>query len=565
MALSVSEAGTVVPAGSGAAPTRRDVLAGSALGLAAASLPRLCHAAPKFGGIIDMHSYSFPPPNWHPHATNTVQIMSSSGIYNQLIEYNPETEDPFDLRGDLATSWELSEDGGVYTFRLNPKAKWQDGTPVTAEDVVYSMDSMVDADAKPPRVVPLPALSPYYQKGTARAIDAHTVEIPLKIPGAPDFLPTLALDFCKIIAKHWGESGTDLQKWENAMGSGPFKPGKFVKDVSIELVKNEDYWKPELPSIDGMVHYTIKDKGTAIAAYKTGRVLMTNWPVTNLINKEATQLQAEEKGKLRVEYVRNAAFFFFFMNTSVAPFNNPKVRQAVNLALDRQALFNTFGVPGLDTLAPPLGVGTWFGRTAEEITQLPGWRQLNGAKHPDDIAKAKTLMAEAGHPNGFEAEMMVRQVVEFPDQAVVYKEQLKKIGIEATIKLVDSATGFQRYTMGDWVMAPQGSGHFLVAPDALLGRVWMPEGTWAKYARYAPPDWWQEAFTRQAGEGDREQRQEILRKMEDYLIFEDPGSCAVTYWTARSWVMNEKIKGIHARGSLWAGYKHETTWYDPEG
>src|SRR5215831_12143085 len=65
----------------------------------------------------------------------------------------------------------------------------------------------------------------------ARAIDAHTVEIPLKIPFAPDFLPTLASDFCKIIPKHWAESGIDVQKWENAMGSGPFKPGKFVKDV----------------------------------------------------------------------------------------------------------------------------------------------------------------------------------------------------------------------------------------------------------------------------------------------------------------------------------------------
>jgi len=554
-------------------PTRRLLLRASLGAAAAGALARASTAnaeataarTPKLGGTINMHSYSFPPPNWHPHVTNTVQIMSSSGIYNQLIEYNPEAEDPFELRGDLATSWELSKDGKVYTFHLNPQAKWHDGQPVTAEDVVYAMDSMVDSDAKPARAVTLPALSPYYEKGTARAVDARTVEIPLKIPFAPDFLPTLALDFCKIIPKHWGQSGIDLQKWENAVGSGPFKPGKFVKDVSIELVKNKDYWKPELPRIDGMVHYTIKDKGTTIAAYKTGRVLMTNWPVTNLSNKEATQLETEAADKLRVEYVRNAAFFFFFMNTSVAPFNNPKVRQAVNLALDRQALFDTFGVPGLDTLAPPLGVGTWFGRTAEDIAQLPGWRQLNGAKHPEDIAKAKALLAEAGHPNGFEAEMMVRQVVEFPDQAVVYKEQLKKIGIEATIKLVDSATGFQRYTMGDWVMAPQGSGHFLVAPDALLGRVWMPDGTWAKYARYSPPDWWQEAYTQQAGEGDREKRQEILRKMEDYLVFEDPGSSAVTYWTARSWVMSKKIKGIHARGSLWAGYKHETIWYDPEG
>jgi len=510
-----------------------------------------------------MHSYSFPPPNWHPHVTNTVQVISYSGIYNQLIEYNPETEDPFDLRGDLATSWELSEDGKVYTFHLNPKAKWHDGTPLTAEDVVYSLDSMVDADAKPPRVVTLPALSPYYQKGTARAIDAHAVEIPLKIPFAPDFIPTLALDFCKIVAKHWGESGTDVQKWENAIGSGPFKPGKFVKDVSIELVKNKDYWKPELPRIDGMVHYTIKDKGTAIAAYKTGRVLMTNFAVTDLSNKEARQLEKEAEDKLRVEYIRNAIFFFFFMNTSVAPFDNPKVRQAVNLALDRQALFNTFGVPGLDSLAPPLGVGTWFGRSEEEIAKLPGWRQLNGTKHPDDIAKAKALLAEAGHPDGFKAEMMVRQVVEFPDQAVVYKEQLKKIGIEATLKLVDSATGFQRYLSGDWVMAPQGSAHFVIEPDAVLGRVWMPEGTWARYARSAPPKWWQEAYAQQAGEPDRDKRKAILRKMEDHLILEDPGCSAVTYWSARGWVINKKIKGIHASGSVWGGFKHETTWLSP--
>src|SRR5262245_5327891 len=140
MALFVSEAGTLVPAR--VAPlTRRDVLAATAVGVLAAGAPRLAAAAPKYGGTINMHSYSFPPPNWHPHVTNTVQIMSSSGIYNQLIEYNPETEDPFDLRGDLAKSWELSADGRVYTFHLNEKARWHDGKPVTAADVVYSMDS----------------------------------------------------------------------------------------------------------------------------------------------------------------------------------------------------------------------------------------------------------------------------------------------------------------------------------------------------------------------------------------------------------------------------------------
>jgi peptide/nickel transport system substrate-binding protein len=549
-------------------PTRRLVLRAS-LGTAAASALARSHNAdaqaktdttPRHGGIIPMQSYSFPPPNWHPHCTNTVQVISYSGIYNQLVEYNAETRDPSDIRGDLAKSWELSKDGKAYTFHLHPEAKWQDGKPVTADDVVYSLDSMVDADARPPRVVTLPAIGPYYAKGTARAIDAHTVEVPLKIPFAPDFIPTLALDFCKIIAKHWGEAKIDQQKWENAMGSGPFLPGTFVKDVSIALNKNKNYWKPELPYIDGMVHYTIKDKGTAIAAYKTGRVLTSNWAVNNLSSRELAQLHKESGDTLRIEYIKNSGVFFFYMNTSVAPFNNPKVRQAVNLAIHRQPLLETFGVPGLDSLGPALGVGMWFSRSAAEIAKLPGWRELNGKKHPDDLAKARSLLAEAGHPNGFKAEFMVRQVVQYPDQAPIYQDQMKEIGIDLSIKLVDSATGFQRYLQGDWVCAAQGSANFLPQPDALLGRMWMPTGTWARYARSVPPKWWQDDYAKQAGEQDREKRIAILRKMEDFLIFDDPGGSAITYWGSQGWIFNKRLRGIHASASQWGGFKHETDW-----
>ena len=523
-------------------------------------------AVTKFGGKVNMQDYSFPPPNWHPHATNTSHIKNTSGIYNQLIEYNPETEDAFDLRGDLATKWEVNDDGTAYIFYLNEKAMWQDGEPVTAEDVVYSLDSMVDPDAQPPRVVPLPALKPYYKRLTARAIDNYTVEVPIQIRFAPDFIPTLALDFNKIVAKHWAESDVDnsTQKWENQMGSGPFMPGRFSKDVSVELVKNENYWKEGLPRLDGMTHFKIVDKGTVIAAYKTEQVLLTNIGVTQLSNKEAAQLAKEESGKLRVEYVQNCCFFFFFMNNTKPPFDDPRVRQAVNLAIDRRALYETFGAPGIDTYAPALGSGTWFGRTQEEIAELPGWRELDGKKHPDDLAKAKELLAEAGYPDGFDIDMMVRQVVEFPDQAVMEKEDLTKIGINATIALVDSGTGFKRYLDGDWIVATQGSAHFLPEPDAIFGRTFMPSGSWSRFARHVPPQWFQDDYTKQAGEPDQEKRKAILQKMEDFLIYEDPGCCPITYWTARNWIFNSKIKGIHRSGSLWAGYKHDTTYCDPK-
>jgi ABC-type transport system substrate-binding protein len=154
--------------------------------------------------------------------------------------------------------------------------------------------------------------------------------------------------------------------------------------------------------------------------------------------------------------------------------------------------------------------------------------------------------------------------VEYPDQAVLYKEQLKKIGIEATIKLEESATGFQRYMRGDWVMGVQASGNFILAPDAILGKTWMPTGNFASIARSVPPQWWQDAYIQQAGERDRDKRKAILRKMEDFLIFEDPGGCAVAYWSARNWIFNNRLKGIHASGSIWAGYKHDTDWVSHE-
>ena len=81
-----------------------------------------------------MHSYAFPTPNWTPYE-GVNHIMNNSGIYNQLLEYNPETEDLFDIRGDLAVSWEVAADGTTWTFVITPDATFQDGTPLTSEDV----------------------------------------------------------------------------------------------------------------------------------------------------------------------------------------------------------------------------------------------------------------------------------------------------------------------------------------------------------------------------------------------------------------------------------------------
>ena len=115
------------------------------------------------------------------------------------------------------------------------------------------------------------------------------------------------------------------------MGSGPFIPTELAKDVSLELERNPNYWKEGLPYIDGSIHYYIADKGTAIGAYRTGQVLMTNWPSTNLSNAEVMELQESESDILDVYLIPNTGF----RGTTVEPFNDVRVRRAMHLAVNR--------------------------------------------------------------------------------------------------------------------------------------------------------------------------------------------------------------------------------------
>ncbi len=510
------------------------------------------------GGVVNMHSYAFPTPNWMPYE-GTNHIMNFSGIYNQLLEHNPETEDLFDIRGDLAVSWEVAADGRTWTFQLNKDAVFQDGAPVTAGDVVYSFDSMVDPDAFRGQLAGLKA---YYKPGNTRAIDEYTVEIKTIAPAA-DFIPTISTDWFKIIPEHWFESGKDMKKWENQMGSGPFTPGKVVKDVSIELEKNPSYWKEGLPYIDGMVHFTVADKGTAIANYKTGQLLVSSWAATQLSNEEVHTL-VDSSDNLNVHFIPNGSQLGLIMNTSVEPFDNPKVRRAISIVLDRPLFRDAFAGPDAN-LGAPMPPGSWFGRAPEELLQIPGFRVTeDGKKHPDDIALAQSLMAEAGLADGFKMDMMARSVVEFIDLAQLEAEQLKKhLNIDLNILPIDSPTGLARYAEGDFNISPQGFAPNIAEPDGVIAVSWLPAGILTGWSRWEPPQEFLDLNTRQSQELDRTKRAAIIREMEDFLLFEDPGGFVGLYWNLRDSVVNTKIQNYHTAPNLFSQLKYEHIWCDP--
>ena len=537
----------------------------------------------KYGGTLTIADYLFPGLNHHPYEFYGHQ-MNINSMHGKLIEFNPETEDRWDIRGDLAASWEVAGDGVTYTFNLDERATWHDGLPVTAEDVVYSLDTMQDPDTERPRPA-FTQLDSFYKQGNSRAVDQNTVQVTIENPSG-EFIPTLALAPFNIIAKHWDESDIDTTKWSNSMGAGPFLPGEIENDVSIELIKNPDYWKEGFPYVDRIQHFIITESGPTIAAFRTGRVLTQSWLVTPMSNKEAIKLGEEEPDKLDVVWSGSFGPAGMFMTIN-PPFNDLRIRQAFNLVFDRHEFVDVFGAgPGTDLAAPYYGVDNWYGYTAEEVANSPGYRQgPNGEKHPDDIAEAKRLIAEweAEHPNGFEATdttdpwiytpgeghkftMMTRISGDKVSWAELQLEQLRRfLDIDGTLTPIDSAAGISRYNAGTGY---RGAGDYLIAAQDIAMLMTPGDQTTfidgfedtTKWKTELAPQWFKDAMVEQRTEQDPEKRKEIVRKMQKYLIEEDPGPLLSLWHSVRPYIVNKKLQNFHMAPTLYSQLKWEHVW-----
>ena len=268
--------------------------------------------------------------------------------YNGLIEYNPETDDISDIRCDLCTDWDLADDGVTYTFKLHPDARWNNGTRVTAQDVVFSLDRMVD----PTKFhVKTRAIGPFYK--SSRVIDEKTVAVLTKFP-APAFFPFLASEYMKVLSKHHVQSvpDEDMKPFEHIMGSGPFKLIQAERGVKLEYVRNQDYFKEGLPYFEAMTLFFIIDRGALYAAFRAQQILFTIHPNSGLSNSDALRLAEQIKDKARFIFVGPIAPLGIFLNVNRAPFDDPRVRHALWLATHRRPYVETFS-SGVDLLGGP--------------------------------------------------------------------------------------------------------------------------------------------------------------------------------------------------------------------
>lgn len=518
-------------------------------------------AAPSdliMGGVPPLHAYSAPD-HWGTHRSGTLnQIMHSSPLYNNLVRFDPETEDRDDIIGDLAASWEITDGGLSYVFKIHEGVQWHDGMPVTSEDVAFSVDRWVEPDQPRPRTGNAKA---YYDHGTVEVVDPLTVKVPLKFAAA-DFFSLIAADVFKVVPKHVAGEGIDVSKWDNIVGSGPYMVQKYDTDISTDYIKNPNYFKEGKPYLDGMEYLIVRDKGRIIAAFKTKQFAMASSTATHLSVDDRKQLVEDMGGELIAYGQPYGCNSFLMFNVKKEPYNDPRVRHAIFLAIHRQPIMDAI-ISGEGDYGTVFQPGAWFARTSEEAEQLPGIRELNGEKHPDDIAEAKRLLAEAGHTNGFQAVHSYRTFGSYGEQSAIVKDQLKEhLNIEWTLESFEPATGLIKYRDEAFNTAIQGHCYTANVPDSIISDHYRLGGT-RNYTGFTDPKI-EELFENQARESNSDARKAILRELEDYILTPELGTPSVLLmwsWGAPR-LAHKSIKNLYGSPSVQAQMMHETIWWD---
>ncbi len=330
----------------------------------------------------------------------------------------------------LAERWERPE-RHTYVFYLRKNATWHDGRPFTAADVVHTIGHLKENRGK------VSDSSYAVNIAAAEALDSYAVRLTLNLPN-PEFLNELYQ--IEIIAKHVAESGKQLEN--TAIGTGPFTLREFETSTGFKVARNPNYWLKDpasasgqsMPYIDGIVGHSLADRGTVIAAFAAD-----NLDMMNAEDKvQFSTIQGLRPGLTFERFYGQYSFGGFFA-MDAPPFNDVRVRRAINLAADRQAMIQnaTFG----EGIINPPGTYGWkkgYAIPQDELLKLPGY---NPETKQQDIAQAKRLLLDAGYPNGFAAKVSYGSASTNPKPiAEVLASQMQQIGVNLTLAPLDRAS-----------------------------------------------------------------------------------------------------------------------------
>ena len=416
------------------------------IALAACAVALAAGAASAKGTLVYCSEGS--PEGFQPQffTTGTTFDASSVPMFNRLVQFEIGTTN---IIPGLAQSWDISPDGMTYTFKLRKgvkfhgNASFKPSRDFNADDVVFSWNRMADENHPFHKVAAGQTFSYYDDMAMKNIVDKmekvddRTVRFKLKRSEAP-FLADLAMDFASILSKEYFEAmqngGTPNAADVNPIGTGPFEFVSYQKDATIRYKAFDKYWGGR-PKVDSLVFSITKDATARYAKLKTGECHVMAFPKPADLEemRKDPQLVVLQKEGLNVGYI---AF-----NVEKKPFDNKLVRQALNLAVNKDAILKS--------------VYQGNGQVAKNPIPPILWSYNDKVKdYPYDPEKAKQLLAQAGLANGFEVELWYLPVTRpyNPDgkrMAELVQADWEKIGVKTRLVTCEWAEYRKRSKAGE--------------------------------------------------------------------------------------------------------------------
>jgi peptide/nickel transport system substrate-binding protein len=524
------------------------LLAGLAMALAAAPIGSA--SAQKPGGTLKIFFFDSPA-TMSIHEESTIAGQGPMmGVFNNLVMYDQSVPQSGmkSIVPDLAREWSWDAAGTSLTFKLRRGIKWHDGKPFTARDVKCTWDLLQGKASETLRVNPRKTW--YGNLDTVIAHGDDEVTFKLRRP-QPAFIALLASGFSPVYPCHVPPA----EMRRRPIGTGPFKFVEFKPNESIRVARNPDYWKQGRPYLDGIEYKIIKNQSTGALAFVAGEVDMTSpyflqVPVLNDIKDQAPQVTCT---LVPSNVQRNV-----IINREAAPFNNPNLRRAVALTVDRRAFIDTLtqgkGDIGGALLAPPEGI---WGMPADLMQKLPGY--------DPDVARNRTearkIMETSGYGAGNRLKLKVstRNIPPYRDPAVILIDQLKKIYIDAELEPLDTTAWYPRVRRKDYTIGANLTGNGIDDPDQAFYENYAC-GSESNYDGYCNPEI-DKLFDQQSMEADQDKRRKLVWEIERHLA-EDVAR-PVLYHNRSGTCWQPYVKNyVPMVNSIYNGLRMEDVWLD---
>lgn len=504
----------------------------------------------KHGGILKMYHRESPgSASIHEEATFSTNVPFMP-VFNNLVIFNQhEPQNSLQtIVPELATSWAWSPDNKKLTFKLRQGVKWHDGQPFTAADVKCTWDMVMDKS--PQKFRKNPRQSWYANVTEITTNGDFEVSFNLKRP-QPSLLMLLASGYSPVYPCH--VSPADQRT--HPIGTGPFKFVSFKQNESITLTRNTDYWRKDRPYLDGIEFTIVPNRSTAILAFIAGKFDMT-FPteVTIPMLKDVKSQAPQAICKIAPFAVSTN----LIVNRDAPPFNNPQIRTAMALALDRKAFIDTLsegqGDVGASMLPPPEGV---WGMPPEMLATIPGY----GPDVAKNRAEARKIMEGLGYgpQNPLKIKVSTRNLSSYQDPAVILIDQLKQIYIDGELEIVETGSWFAKIARKDYTVGLNLTGNAVDDPDQNFYENYAC-GSERNYTQYCNKEL-ETLFDQQSVETDQVKRKHLVWDIDKKL--QEDVARPIIFHSRVATCWQPYVKGVTVMvNSSYNGYRYEDLWLD---